>query len=59
MTPEGYDKWKEIITFLSDLSRKTKLTDADVKQMDAKANAMRKAGLIVTVGDNGVEMIRK
>ncbi|MGA2174219.1 MAG: PEGA domain-containing protein [Verrucomicrobiota bacterium] len=59
MTPEGYDKWKEIITFLSDLSRKTKLTDAEVKQMEAKADAMRKAGLIVTVGDNGVEMIRK
>jgi hypothetical protein len=59
MTPEGYDKWKEIITFLSDLSRKTKLTDAEVKQMEAKAEAMRKAGLIVTIGNNGLEMIRK
>ena len=59
MTPEGYAKWKEIITFLSDLSRKTKLTNAEVKQMEAKAEAMRKAGLIVTVGDQGLEVIRK
>ncbi len=59
MTPEGYAKWKEIITFLTDLSQKTKLTDAEVKQMEAKAEAMRKAGLIVTVGSNGTEIIRK
>ena len=59
MTPEGYEKWKEIITFLSDLSRKTKLTDAEVKQMEAKAEAMRKAGLIVAIGNNGMEVIRK
>lgn len=59
MTPEGYEKWKEIITFLSDLSRKTKLTDAEVKQLEAKAEAMRKAGLIVTIGNNGMEAIRK
>lgn len=59
MTPEGYEKWKEIITFLSDLSRNTKITDAEVKQMEAKAEAMRKAGLIVTIGNNGVEMLRK
>jgi hypothetical protein len=58
MTPEGYEKWKENITFLSDLSRKTKLTDAEVKQMEAKAEAMRKAGLIVTIGNNGMEEIR-
>jgi hypothetical protein len=54
----SYAKWKEIITFLSDLSRKTKLTNAEVKQMEAKAEAMRKAGLIVTVGDQGLEVIR-
>lgn len=59
MTPEGYSKWKEIINFLSDLSQKTKLTDAEVKQMEAKAEAMRKAGLIVTVGSKGTEIIRK
>ena len=59
MTPEGYEKWKEIITFLSDLCRKTKITDAEVKQMEAKAEAMRKAGLIVTIGNNGMEVIRK
>jgi len=59
MTPEGYEKWKENITFLSDLSRKTKLTDAEVKQMEAKAEAMRKAGLIVTIGNNGMEEIRE
>ncbi len=59
MTPEGYAKWKEIITFLSDLSQKTKLTDAEVKQMEAKADMMRKAGLIVTVGSKGTEIIRK
>lgn len=59
MTPEGYEKWKEIITFLSDLSRKIKITDAEVKQMEAKAEAMRKAGLIVTIGNNGMEVIRK
>ena len=59
MTSEGYDKWKEIVTFLSDLSKKTKLTDAEVKQMEAKADAMRKAGLIVTVGNKGLEMIRR
>ena len=59
MTPEGYEKWKEIITFLSDLCRKTKITDAEVKQMEAKAEAMRKAGLIVTIGNNGMEIIRK
>jgi hypothetical protein len=59
MTPESYDKWKEVIGFLSDLSRMTKLTDAEVKQMQAKADAMRQAGLIVTVGNNGTEMIRK
>jgi len=53
MTPEGYEKWKENITFLSDLSRKTKLTDAEVKQMEAKAEAMRKAGLIVTMDAGG------
>lgn len=59
MTPEGYAKWKEIITFLSDLSQKTKLTNAEVKQMEAKAEAMRSAGLIVTVGGNGLDVIRK
>jgi hypothetical protein len=59
MTPEGYEKWKENITFLSDLSRKTKLTDAEVKQMEAKAEAMRKAGLIVTIDNNGMEEIRE
>ena len=59
MTPESYEKWKEVITFLSDLSRMTKLTNAEVKQMEAKADAMRQAGLIVTVGNNGTEIIRK
>ena len=59
MTSEGYDKWKEVITFLSDLSRQTKLTNAEVEQMQAKAEAMRKAGLIVTVGGNGLEVIRR
>ena len=59
MTPQGYEKWKEIITFLSELSQKTKLTDAEVKQMEAKSEAMRKAGLIITVGGNDLEMIRK
>jgi hypothetical protein len=59
MTSEGYEKWKEIITFLSDLSRKTKITDAEVQQMEAKAEAMRKSGLIVTIGNNGMEGIRR
>jgi hypothetical protein len=38
MTPESCEKRKEIITFLSDLSRKTKITDAEVKQMEAKGH---------------------
>jgi hypothetical protein len=59
MTEEGYKKWKEIITFLSDLSRKTKITDVEIKAMEAKAEAMRKAGLVVTVGKSGVDVIRK
>ena len=59
MTPESYEKWKDIITFLSDLSRKTKLTNAEVGIMKAKAEAMRKAGLIVSVGDNGLEVIKR
>ena len=59
MTPEGYAKWKEIISFLSDFSKKTKLTNAEVKQMEAKAEAMRKAGLIVTVGGKGLDVIRQ
>ena len=60
MTPESYEKWKDIISYLSDLSRMTKLTDAEVKEMEGKAEAMRHAGLIVTVGSNGAaEEIRK
>jgi hypothetical protein len=59
MTPESYEKWKDVITYLSDLSRMTKLTNAEVKQMEAKADAMRQAGVIVTVGSNGAEVIRK
>jgi hypothetical protein len=60
MTPESYEKWKDIIGYLSDLSRMTKLTDAEVKEMEGKAEAMRHAGLIVTVGSNGAaEEIRK
>jgi hypothetical protein len=60
MTQESYEKWKDIITFLSDLSRKTKLTDAEVKQIEAKADAMRKAGLIVTMdADGNTSIIQK
>ena len=60
MTPEGYEKWKDIVSYLSDLSRMTKLTDAEVKEMEGKAEAMRHAGLIVTIGSNGAaEEIRK
>lgn len=59
MTPEGYEKWKDIIIFLSDLSRKTKLTDADVKQIEAKAEAMRKARIIVTIGRDGADLIQR
>jgi hypothetical protein len=59
MTPEGYDKWKEIITFLSDLSRQTKITDAEVKQMEAKAEAMRKANIVVTIDRNGASRIER
>ncbi|MEI8063584.1 MAG: PEGA domain-containing protein, partial [Verrucomicrobiota bacterium] len=59
MTTEGYEKWKDIITFLSDLSRKTKLTDAEVKQIEAKSEAMKKARMIVNMGPNGAEIIKR
>jgi hypothetical protein len=59
MTPEGYDKWKDIIGFLSDLSRQTKLTDAEVKQIEAKADAMRKAKIVVTLDKNGASRIER
>jgi hypothetical protein len=59
MTPEGYEKWKEVIAFLSDLSRETKLSDVEVKQMEAKADAMRKAGIIVTINPNSTNIIKK
>jgi len=59
MTPEGYEKWKDIIAFLSDLSRKAKLTAAEVKQIEAKAEAMRKARIIVTIGRDGADAIRR
>jgi hypothetical protein len=59
MTPEGYDKWKDIISFLSDLSRQTKLTDAEVKQIEAKADAMRKAKIVVTIDKNGASRIER
>ena len=58
MTPEGYDKWKEIISFLSDLSKQTKLTNAEIKQMEAKAEAMRKAKIIVTIDKAGASYIK-
>ncbi len=59
MTPEGYNKWKEIISFLSDLSKQTKLTDAEVKQIEAKADAMRKAKIVVTIDKNGASRIER
>ena len=59
MTPQGYEKWKEVIMFLSDLSRETKLTDVEVKQMEAKADLMRKAGIIVNIDQYGTNIIRK
>jgi hypothetical protein len=59
MTPEGYSRWKEVVEFLSDLSRKAKITEAELKQMEAKADAMRSAGLIVTIGGEGFQAIRR
>jgi hypothetical protein len=59
MTPQGYEKWKEVIAFLSALSHETKLTDVDVKQMEAKADVIRKAGMIVTINQFGTNIVKK
>jgi hypothetical protein len=59
MTPEGYEKWKDIVGFLSDLSQKAKLTAAEVKQIEAKAEAMREAHIIVNIGRDGADAIRR
>jgi hypothetical protein len=59
MTPQAYENWKEVVTFLSDLSRETQLTEVEVKQLEAKADVMRKAGLIVTIDQYGTNIVRK
>jgi hypothetical protein len=59
MTPQGYEKWKEVIEFLSILSRETRLTDVEVKQMEAKADLMRKAGIIVNIDQYGTNIVKR
>jgi hypothetical protein len=59
MTPESYAKWKEVISFLEDLSRKQKLTKAEMEIMRSKAEAIKKAGLVVNVGSSGIEVFKR
>lgn len=59
MTPESYAKWKEVISFLEELSRKQKLTKAEMQIMKSKAEAIKKAGLVVSVGSGGLEVFKR
>ena len=47
MTRDGYERWKETISFFENMSRKKKLTEAEMKMLEAEAEALKAVGLVV------------
>ncbi len=47
MTDEGYAKWKEPIQFFQDLDKDRKMTEAEAELIKAKAEAIKKFGVLI------------
>jgi hypothetical protein len=49
MTDEAYRKWREQLKFLEELDKDRKLTEAEAELIKAKAEALKKFGVIVQI----------
>ena len=47
LTPAGYARWKDLRAFLNGLDNGRKLTDAEVKVLEGKAQELRQSGIKV------------
>lgn len=59
MTQDGYERWKETISFFEKMSKNKKLTEVEMKMLESKAEAIRKAGLIINLDRGGLEVFKK
>lgn len=59
MTREGYERWKEVVVFFEGLSKRKKLTSAEMELLSAKSEALRNAGLVVNLDKSGLEVFKK
>ena len=59
MTQSGYERWKETISFFQNMSRNKKLTEVEMKMLESKAEALRKAGLVINLDREGLEVFKK
>jgi hypothetical protein len=58
MTQQGYERWKEVIVFFEEISKRKKMTSAEMELLSAKAEALRDAGLIVNLDKRGLEIFK-
>ena len=49
MTEEGYQRWKDNTGFLQNLEKERKLTDAEVKVLEGKAQMLRQSGFRIDI----------
>jgi hypothetical protein len=59
MTQDGFERWKETIDFFQEMSKNKKLTRAEMKLLEAKAEALKKAGLVVNFDRSGLEIFKE
>ena len=49
LTEAGYARWKDMRSFLQGLDNGRKLTDAEVKVLEGKAQELRQSGVMIKV----------
>jgi hypothetical protein len=59
MTQDGFERWKETINFFQEMSKNKKLTRAEMKLLEAKAEALKKAGLVINLDRSGLEVFKE
>lgn len=59
MTQDGFERWKETIDFFQEMSKNKKLTRAEMKLLEAKAEALKKAGLVINLDRSGLEVFKE